>query len=201
MSAKQNIGTSGWHYQHWQTLDQRRVTARDIFAVLGARRPMRTFLSFLVTLLCASVAFGQYGRAPNGYYPPAYTGDSFSGKVTAVDEASEQITVSFEDKKKSETFVGRLQEPCAVPSKDGKPMTALDLPIDTYVTVFFEANVRKNGNTSVKENSIIGIMFHSWAGHPIKQTARKMYLCSRPTSHYWRCFSSPGAGCLEPLPR
>src|SRR5437868_6360128 len=47
----------------------------DIFAVLGRRRPMRTFFLFLVTLLCTSVAFGQYGRAPDGYYPSAYTGD------------------------------------------------------------------------------------------------------------------------------
>jgi hypothetical protein len=161
---------------------------------------MRTFFLLLVTLLCASVAFGQYGRAPNGYYPSAYSGDTFSGKVTAVDEASEQITISIEEKKKAETFVGRLQEPCAVPSKDGKPMTAIDLPIGTYVTVFLETNVHKNGSTSVKEHSIVGIMFHSWDGHPVKPTAKKMYLCSKPTSLYWRCFSSPGAGCLEPLP-
>ncbi len=175
--------------------------SRDIFPVLGPCHPMRTFFLLLVTLLCTYVAFGQYGRAPNGYYPPAYTGDSFSGKVTAVDEASGQITISFEEKKKAETFVGRLQEPCAVPSKDGKPMTALDLPIGTYVTVFFETSVRKNGNTSVKENSIIGVMFHSWDGHPVKQTAKKTYLCSKPTSQYFRCFSPPGAGCLESLTR
>jgi hypothetical protein len=162
---------------------------------------MRTFFLLLVTLLCASVSFGQYGIAPNGYYPSAYTGNTFSGKVTAVDEATEQVTISFEEKKKTETFVGRLQEPCAVPSKDGKPMTAPDLPIGTYVTVFFETNVRKNGNTSVKENSIIGIMFHSWDGHPVKQTAKKTYFCSRPTSHYWRCFSSPGVACVELLSR
>lgn len=162
---------------------------------------MKTFPLLLVLLLCNSVAFGQYGIAPNGYYPSSYNGDIFSGKVTAVDEASGQITISFEKAKKTETFVGRLQQPCAVPSKDGKPMTAMDLPIGTDITAFFETDVRKDGNASVKENSIIGIMFHSWDGHPVKQPSKKMYSCSGVMSHNWRCFSSPGATCLEVLPR
>src|SRR5438128_11999783 len=100
--------------------------------------PMRTYSLLLITLLCASCALGQYGEAPSGYYPSAYGGDIFSGRMAAVDETSGQITISFKEKKKAEVFVVRLQEPCAVPSKDGKPMTASDLPIGTDVTVFFE---------------------------------------------------------------
>jgi hypothetical protein len=159
---------------------------------------MRTFPLPLVLLLFASIAFGQHGTAPNGYYPSSYNGDIFSGKVTAVDEASELITVSVQKSNKTETFVGRLHEPCAVPSKDGKPMTALDLPVGTDVTVFFDTNVHTDGIKSVKENSIIGIMFHSWDGHPVKQPSKKMYSCSGAISHYWRCFGSPGSTCIEP---
>lgn len=163
-------------------------------------RGMTTFrLLPLFTLLCSSVAFGQYGTAPNGYYPPDYDGNIFSGRVIAVDEASEQITISFEKANNSQTFVGRLQAPCAVPSKDGKRMTALDVPIGTDVTAFFETIVRNDGNFPAKENLIIGLMFHSWDRHPVKQTSQKMYLCSRAQiSHYWRCFNSAGASCLEP---
>ena len=162
---------------------------------------MKPLSLLLVLLLCDSVAFGQHGTAPNGYYPSNYNGETFSGIVTAVDGASGQITISFENPKKTETFVGRLQEPCAVPSKDGKPMTALDLPIGTDVTAFFEANARKGGNPPAKENLIIGVMFHSWNGHPVKQPSKKMYLCSgTPISHDWRCFSSSGATCLEVSP-
>jgi hypothetical protein len=163
---------------------------------------MRTCLCLLLALLlCESTSFGQYGIAPNGYYPSNYNGDIYSGKVTSVDEASGQITVSSEKKPPPEIFVGRLQEPCAVPSKDGNPMSAADLPIGTDVTVFFETKVRKDGDTSVKENSIVGIMFHSWDGHPVRQASKKMYLCSKtPISHNWRCFGSAGATCIEPRP-
>ena len=161
---------------------------------------MRSFPYLLVLLLfsCESVAFGQYGIAPNGYYPPNYDGNIFTGRVTAVDEVSEEITISFENGKSTETFVAHLQQACAVPSKDGKPMTALDVPIGTDVTAYFQT-VRKEGNSSKKENSILAVMFHSWNGHPVRQQSKKMYLCSRaPISSYWRCFGSPGATCLEP---
>lgn len=163
---------------------------------------MKSFYIASVLFMCSSLAFGQYGMAPNGYYPSNYNGETFSGKVTTVDGVSERITISFANGNKTETFLGRFQEPCAVPSADGKPMTALDLPIGTDVTVFFVANARKDKDASVKEPVIIGIMFHSWDGHPVKQALKKMYLCSSaPIAHYWRYFSSAGAACIEPPSR
>lgn len=144
-------------------------------------------------LVCSVSIFGQSGRATNGYYPPNYNGDTFSGKVTAVNEKTEEITISFEQGGKSERFVGLLQRPCAVPSKDGQGMSALDLPVGSDITAFFIASGQE------KPNSIIGIMFHSWNGHPVKPAARKMYLCSStPIVHYWRCFNTSGVTCLEP---
>ena len=163
---------------------------------MRGRRALLTSMVFL----CTGIGFAQYGTAPNGYYPSGYGGDIFTGSVSAVDEATGQITVSFHTKKKTETFVGHLQKSCDVPSKDGNPMTALDLPIGTDVSVFFVTSVRKEGNTAVKDNLIIGIMFHSWDGHPVAQPSKKMYSCSTtPISHYWRCFGSPGVSCIEPL--
>ena len=156
-------------------------------------------LPLVLILLCTHIAFGQYGTAPNGYYPSGYNGEVFTGRVSAIDQTTGQITISFDGKKKTETFVGHFQKSCDVPSKDGNPMTALDLPIGTDVTVFFETNVHKDGSTPVKENLIIGIMFHSWDGHPVGQASKKMYSCSStPIYHYWRCFVSAGAACIEP---
>ena len=167
----------------------------------SGRNQIRTYSFLIITLLWISYALGQYGEAPNGYYPSAYDGDIFSGKVTAVNETSGQITVSFKEGKKAQIiFVGRLEQPCAVPSQDGKGMTALDLPIGTDVTVFFKKNAKRDANSSTKENLIIGIMFHSWDGHPVRQTAKKMYLCSdAPKSSYLRCFSPASRACVEQI--
>jgi len=146
------------------------ICSRDIqFPMLGRRA-----LLALLVFLCTRTGFAQYGAAPNGYYPSGYGGDIFTGIVSAVDEMTGQITISFHTKKKTETFVGHLQKSCDVPSKDGTAMTALDLPIGTGVSVFFVTSVRKEGDTVVKENSIIGIMFHSWDGHPVAQPSKKI---------------------------
>ena len=138
---------------------------------------MRNLPLLLLLLLCDPVTFGQYGTAPNGYYPPGYSGDIFSGKVTAVDESTQVITILYDNGKKTDTFTGKLEKPCRVPSADGKLMAALDLPVGTGVTAFFERRSHKDGNTKVNENYIIGIMFHSWDGHPVKQQSKKMYPC------------------------
>lgn len=149
----------------------------------------------LITLVAVEAAsFAQYGTAPNGFYTSPYDGQTFTGKVIAVDQSSEAITISYENGKKNETFVGRLKQACTVASTDGKGMTALDLPIGTDVTVYFQPTPRKEGSTSVKENLIIGIMFHSWEGHPVKPAKKGMYPCAA-VSWVKRCFRSSGPGC------
>ncbi len=153
--------------------------------------------SFLAIMLTCGIALAQYGRAPNGYYPSPFSGDIFSGRVTAIDESTGDITIAAGGSR-PEMFVGRLRAGCAVPSKDGKLMTAPDIPIGTDITAFFQPNARKGAGLSGKDNSIIGIMFHSWNGHPVKQQAKKMYSCAGPATSHWLCFDSSGATCLEP---
>ncbi len=77
-------------------------------------------------------------------------------------------------------------------------MTALDIPIGTDMTAYFQPNARKDAGNSVTENLIVGIMFHSWDGHPVKQQSKKMYSCAGPATSHWQCFDTSGATCLEP---
>ena len=130
----------------------------------------------LTFMMWSLVAFCQRGTAPAGYYPPGYAMDTFSGKVTAVDKTTEVITISFDNGKKTETFTGHLLKPCDVPSATKNAMTASDLAIGTEVTAFFEPKTHKDGGTKVNENFIIGMIFRSWGGHPLKEPT-KMYPC------------------------
>ena len=60
-------------------------------------------------------------------------------------------------------------------------MTAADLPVGTIITAYFEEKTHKEGAAKSKVNYIIGIMFHTWDGHPVKQESKRMYLCHKGT--------------------
>jgi len=122
------------------------------------------------------LAFGQHASAPNGYYPYSYNGDTFTGKVVSVDDSSQGLTLRFENQKKQLDFVGRFQQPCAVPTKNGQPMRPSDIPLGTDLTAYYTP--AKDKKTGQEENMIIGIALNSFNGSPIPEDKRKMYFCS-----------------------
>ena len=129
-------------------------------------------LAFLVP-----AALAQYGNAPNNYYPANYGGATFTGTVSA--NRDDQVTLTFEAKGKVETFVGRLERSCAVPSKSGRGMTAADFPLGTEVTAFFNKETKKkNDGEKAKENVIIAVTFDSWNGQKVTEDKKKIFWCT-----------------------
>ena len=62
----------------------------------------------------------QHGSAGNGYFPPGYEGDTWTGVVTTSDDTTRAVTLTYTNKKKTETFTGVLQEGCCkVKMSDG----------------------------------------------------------------------------------
>jgi hypothetical protein len=65
-----------------------------------------------VLFLGAVEGKAQHGTAGNGYFPPGYEGDTWTGIVTAADDKTRTVTLTYSSKKKTETFTGVLQEGC-----------------------------------------------------------------------------------------
>jgi hypothetical protein len=62
----------------------------------------------------------QHGTAGAGYWPMGYNGDTWTGIVTATDDTTRSVTLTYSSKKKTETFTGVLQEGCCkVKMSDG----------------------------------------------------------------------------------
>jgi hypothetical protein len=104
-------------------------------------------------------ALGQHGRANSGYYSPDYFGDTFTGEVTAVDDSTREITLTYEDTKhaRAETFVGVLNEGYTLKLKDGtthelKPSI---LRVGGHLKVYYTTKIRKAEGRKVKVNTII----------------------------------------------
>ena len=114
----------------------------------------------LVCGLTCRRSFGQHGSAESGYYPSTYTGDTFSGKVSVVDDASRQITLEFAAPgKKSEKFVGVIEDGYLARWKDGSShaLKASDFPIGTQLKVYYLPKEIKVDGKKTKINSIFQV--------------------------------------------
>lgn len=106
---------------------------------------MRRYVLLAFFLFVSWGLQAQHGTAANGYFPLGYAGDTWSGEVSAVNDASREITLVFNNSKKIETFVGVLQQGYKVKLKDGSlaELKVSTIPIGTRLTVYYMAKGRK----------------------------------------------------------
>jgi hypothetical protein len=101
-------------------------------------------VAFLLFLAVGGLQ-AQHGSAPNGYFPMGYAGDTWTGEVSAVDDASREITLVYKSSKNTETFVGVLQQGYKVKLKDGSlaELKVSTIPIGTRLRAYYMAKNRK----------------------------------------------------------
>ncbi len=145
---------------------------------------LKKFAPAMIVVLGSLLLFAQHGTAPNGYYPPNYGGDTFTGTVTATDDAAQTVALRYSKGKKSENFTGRFDHPCSIPTKDGQPMKPSDIPSGTDLTAFYNHKTTKVADQKQSEDVIIALTFNSFQGKPIPESSRKVYSCSTGQTKY-----------------
>jgi len=131
-------------------------------------KPVKRAMLTTVLLMTFCIAvFGQHGTAPNGYYPPGYSMDTWTGEVVSTNDTTREITLTYTNGKKSETFTGVLKDNFQVKMKDGS-MKELNrhrpespnpsgIPKSARITVFYQAKTRKVDSNKVKYYEIFQI--------------------------------------------
>jgi hypothetical protein len=123
---------------------------------------VRLYAFLAIALLgFAGSAYAQHGSAGNGYYPPGYAGDTWTGVVVSADEKSREITLSFTNPKngKTQTFVGIPEEGYLVLQHDG-PIRLLrmsDIPVGRTIKVWYIEDTKKVNGKKIKVNVIFEI--------------------------------------------
>lgn len=142
-------------------------------------------LSPLVIVLAASISpilFAQKGTAPPGFYPPNYHGDTFSGEVIKV-EGEKTLTLQYSHGAKTEIFTGTIADVCRAPLKsdahDLKELHLSAIPQGTVLTVFYNPEKKKAGDTTQIENVILGIRFDRVNGKTLTNPDRPVIVCSK----------------------
>lgn len=116
------------------------------------------FMTVFLMTFCNSL-FGQHGSAPNGYYPPGYSGDTWTGEVVSTNDTTREITLTYTNEKKSETFIGVLKDNFQVQMKDGslKELKPSGIPKGSRIIVFYQAKSKKMDGNKVKYYEIFQI--------------------------------------------
>ncbi|MGB7923545.1 MAG: hypothetical protein WCF57_09905 [Pyrinomonadaceae bacterium] len=119
----------------------------------------RILVACALLMLCAGASMAQKGSAEPDYYPPSYTGDTWSGEVTAVNEETREFTLTYAKGDKTQTFVGTLPKGYAVKMKDGQDHEVqmaelMGLRIKVY---YITKNKKDAQGVKVKTNEVFKI--------------------------------------------
>lgn len=124
---------------------------------------MRPKIAILLLMSTCLLGMAQKGTAPNGYYPPGYSGDTFTGKV--VETEQHKITLEYTTKSKTERFTGVITQPCMAPVKIksevmAKELPLTDIPHGSVILVLYNTDKVKQPDGSQQDTHIlIGFSF------------------------------------------
>ncbi len=121
----------------------------------------RVFVALAFLILCNGVSVAQKGTAEPDYYPMGYSGDTWTGEVTSVNEDIREFTLTYTKGDKPQTFVGVLPKGYTVKMKDGsdKEVEMADL-MGMRVKVYYMTKSKKNANgVKVKTNEVFKTKF------------------------------------------
>jgi hypothetical protein len=112
----------------------------------------RALLTTMFLMSFCRVVFGQHGTAGDGYFPMGYSGDTWTGEVASTNDTTREITLTYTNGKKSETFTGVLKDNFQVKMKDGsmKELKPSGIPKGARITVFYQAKTKKVDGNKVK---------------------------------------------------
>jgi hypothetical protein len=122
---------------------------------------MRLQFVCCLLLVLVSPALAQHGAAPNGYYPPGYNGDTWTGEVSGTNDATREITLTYTKGSKSETFTGVLQPGFKAKRADGSTLEVKpsDFRNGTRLTVFYMPKTRKEDDKKIKYYEIFQFQY------------------------------------------
>jgi hypothetical protein len=111
---------------------------------------MRDYIfAVMILFSAATVCVAQHGTAESGYYPMDYGGSTFTGTVTATNNATREVTLSFTNPKngKTETFIGVLREGYTVKLSNGilHEIKPSEMRLGARFKVYYQPETNKVG--------------------------------------------------------
>src|SRR5262249_10377688 len=98
----------------------------------------RLFGAFGCLILCVGVSVAQKGKAEPDYYPMGYSGDTWTGEVTAFDNKLRTLTLTHSSGNDVMTFVASIPDAPYELGRDGRRFRVVDFPYkkDAKIQIF-----------------------------------------------------------------
>jgi hypothetical protein len=108
--------------------------------------------------ILTGLSLGQKGTAEPDYYPQNYSGDTWTGIVTAINEDTREFTLTYKKEDKEETFVGVLPKGFKHKMADGtdREVKLADL-VGMQLRVYYIAKTKKVNDQKIKYNDVFKI--------------------------------------------
>lgn len=90
----------------------------------------RLFLLVTCLLFFPGAAWAQKGHAEPDYYPLAYSGDTWTGEVTAFDNDLRTLTLTYVHDKKLTSFIATIPDAPYEWAHDARGLRVVDFPFD-----------------------------------------------------------------------
>jgi hypothetical protein len=120
----------------------------------------KLILLVVVIFMCTCVSLAQKGTAEPDYYPMNYSGDTWTGDVTAVNEDTREFTLIYRKNDKEQSFVGVLPKRYTVKMKDGSDHEVkMSELIGMRLKVYYMTKSKKVNDQKVKTNEVFKIKF------------------------------------------
>jgi len=100
-------------------------------------------VAFLSMLILSVSAAAQHGTAPAGYFPMGYSGDTWSGTVSAVNPDTRETVLTYKSQNKEESFTGVLKQGYTI-ERGGKSIEVelQKLPLGSYMVAYYMAKTK-----------------------------------------------------------
>jgi hypothetical protein len=131
----------------------RATSVSGVFSKFREKPVRRALLATIFLMTFCIPVFAQHGSAGTGYFPLGYAGDTWSGEVVSSSDTTREITLTYTNGKKSETFTGVLIDNYRVKSQQDGSMIELkpsDIPKGARIIVFYQAKTKKANGNKVK---------------------------------------------------
>lgn len=120
----------------------------------------RLLIVIVAIVMLADISPAQKGTAEPDYYPGNYSGDTWTGEVTSVNEDTREFTLTYKKKERDETFTGVLPKGYTVKMKDGGDHEVkLAEMMGMRVKAYYMAKTKKVNDQKVKINEVFKIKF------------------------------------------